>query len=682
MAINLDNENQEQGVETEEELGLVSNNESVVAPKEEVDENGDKIVSFDNLELDEGDAPLILSEKSEDELIKEKAAEVKDRIDEVEAKSQEDLSIDWDAIEYKDKDRKIPMISQDDRQILLESNILGCTEKEFLDIVRLMEQMITEKPGENEPILENGFTERQQSGRESLAQFQSLARDSLMKIKSKENVIRAIHFQNIREAMSMMIDNRYLGDKTKFNLIDLGKIGFFANFVESMLGPDIKDLEKRIDRVIYNLFDIDEFQDDYIEALALLKRVYDNIYRTSFVTADKRFTDLKEKTLIFRYLMFHIGLDEKPEINKEDSFSITDSESSLSRELDNVASSGMFTRHDVFDKQMIIDATQASYDAREAFISLFRNEETKEKMKEWLNRLNIYWGNKLRVHQSRSKMTIKELRESFGAYTDEEQEMIAKGMKPSELPYRELSNNFDQFKLFKKQAILFDGCALIGEVVASEYHTNQLRQLFDYIHSLVYHGLYVRFIRDCVYYEPNDEYEQDEEDNDFVDYSVLFESDTGSDTVIKDEKKSQEYKDYIKALKGQRKHKNPYSRSFTKSSIKNAWLDNINISISLMEAAETGEGKLEKIQKAMGKDFFDKESVLTVLLLMLDKKEAFRVINKSMAILSKSLFTELQDKLVNFKIQPKEPIGGDKRKKHMSKKKRKELKEKMSKVRK
>lgn len=680
--MNLDEENKPQVENDEEELGLVSNNESVNGPKEEVDENGEKVVSFEGLELDEGDAPLILSEKSEEELLKEKAEDVKNRIDEVEAKAQEDLSIDWDAIEYKDKDKKIPMISQDDRKILLESNILACTEEELLGIIRMMEQMILEKHSEDEPILEHGFTERQQSGRESLAQFQTLARDSLMKIKSKENVIRAIHFQNIRESMSMMIDNRYLGDKKKFNLIDLGKIGFFANFVESMNGPNENDLAKRINKVIYNLFDIDEFQDDYIEALALLKRVYDNIYRTSFVTADKRFTDLKEKTLIFRYLMFHIGLDEKPEINKEDSFSVTDSQSSLSRELDNVASSGMFTRHDIFDKQLIIDATQASYDAREAFIGLFRNEETKEKMKEWLNNLNVYWGNKLRVHQGRSKMTIKELRESFGAYNDEEQEMIAKGIKPSELPYRELSNNFDLFKLFKKQAILFDGCALIGEVVASEYHTNQLRQLFDYIHSLVYHGLYVRFIRDCVYYEPNEDYEKDEEDSDFVDYGVLFESDAGGDATIKDEKKSQQYKDYIKALKTQRKHKNPYARSFTKSSIKNAWLDNINISIALMEAVDTGEGKLEKIQQAMGKDFFDKDSVLTVLFLMLDKKEAFRVINKSMAILSKTLFTELQDKLVNFKIQRKEPIGGDKRKKHMSKKKRKELKEKMNKVRK
>jgi len=383
--------------------------------------------------------------------------------------------------------------------------------------------------------------------------------------------------------------------------------------------------------------------------------------------------------------MFHIGLDEKPEINKEDSFSITDSESSLSRELDNVASSGMFTRHDVFDKHLIIEATQASYDAREAFISLFRNEETSAQMKEWLDKLNVYWGNKLRVHQNRSKMTIKELREIFGAYNDEELEMLSKGMKASELPYRELSNNFDLFKLFKKQAILFDGCALIGEVIASQYHTNQLRQLFDYLHSLVYHGIFVRFIRDCVYYEPNDKYEEDEENNDFADYALLFEQNSDGnpdDNLIKDTKKSQQYKDYIKALKTQRRHKNPYARSFTKSSIKNAWLDNINISIALMESVDTGDGKLEKIKKAMGEEFFDKDSVLTVLFLMLDKKESFRVINKSMAILSKILFTELQDKLVNFKIQPKEPIGGDKRKKHMSKKKRKELKAKMAKVRK
>ena len=192
-------------------------------------------------------------------------------------------------------------------------------------------------------------------------------------------------------------------------------------------------------------------------------------------------------------------------------------------------------------------------------------------------------------------------------------------------------------------------------------------------------------IRDCVYYEPNDKYEEDEENNDFADYALLFEQNSDGnpdDNLIKDTKKSQQYKDYIKALKTQRRHKNPYARSFTKSSIKNAWLDNINISIALMESVDTGDGKLEKIKKAMGEEFFDKDSVLTVLFLMLDKKESFRVINKSMAILSKILFTELQDKLVNFKIQPKEPIGGDKRKKHMSKKKRKELKAKMAKVRK
>lgn len=686
MTMNLDApENEETGASSEEELSLVSNNESVTSqPKEEVDENGEKLVVFDDLQLDEGDAPLVLKDKTEEEITKEKLDEAKSRIEEFNEKAQEDLSIDWDAIEFKDKDKKIPFITTSDKQILLESNILNCKEDEFDDMVRLMESMIVEEPAEGEEIFENGFTERQQYGREALAQFQSLARESLTKIRSKENIIRAIHFQNIREAMSMMIDNRYSGDKSKFNLLELGQVGFFANFMESMLGPNEKDLKNRLNRIIYNLFDVDEFQDDYMEAIALLKRVYDNMYRTSFVTADKRFTDLKEKTIIFKYLMVHIGLDEKPDINKEDSFSITDSESSLSRELDRVASSGMFKRHDIFDKQLIIDATQASYDAREAFIGLFKNEDTKEKAKEWLNKLNVYWGNKLRVHQSRSKMTIKELRESFGAYTDQEREMMANGMKASELPYRELSNNFDLFKLFKKQAILFEGCSLIGEVVASEYHTNQLRQLFDYIQSLVYHGIFVRFVRDCVYYEPNEEYEREEEDSDYVNYDTLFEADVDNpdERVIKDVKKSQQYKDYIKALKGQRRHRNPYARSFTKSSIKNAWMDNMNISIALMEASDNGEGKLEKIQKAMGKDFFDKESVLTVLFMMLDKQESFKVINKSAAILTKALFENLQDKLVNFKIQPKEPIGGDKRKKHMSKKKRKELKAKMLKVRK
>lgn len=658
----------------------------IIGSKDEQIQNKEyKEFEKSDLQLEEGDEPYEILENTPEELESKKVTKVNSALAQASIENDESIVIDWSVLRYEDKEKRIPEVSTQDVREIIQSGILQLSENDLTTMMRMARQMITDTPKEDEPIRENGFTDRQNSGRKMLAEFQTLARDTIAKIKSKENIIRAIHFQCIREAITFNIEKVYKSEPGHYDAIHLGKIGFFANILECFSGND-EEREKSLKKITGDLFDVDKNWSVHKISLAILKKFYENKYNVPFIIADRKVEELKEKVFVFRELLLKIALDIDPEIDLVDSHGLSDPDSEVSRELSYIASSGMFERgnYDRYKyRDTLVDFAKTVYKAKNDFIDMFnssKNPEKAEAAKKWLNELNVYWGNKLRYYQQQSGKNIKELRESFGALTDYERELIKNGTKVEDLPRRELSNNLDRFIDFKKQGTIFDGCAIIARVIASNYHKINLNELFAYLHSLIFSSYFNIFMEEFLEYEPNKDIEKIEDDENFIDYSVLFKAnvDDESGEAIKDNKKMESYKNYLnslKATKGKQKHSPTYA--YTVSSIKNAAFDNINISMTLLEAVENTDTKIEKIKTVMG-DFYDEQSVLTALFMLMDKKESFSSILESICKFDKDLFT-IFDNLVNsLSIKVPEPIGGNTRRKKLSKKERKKLKERIN----
>lgn len=658
----------------------------IIGSKDEQIQNKEyKEFNENELQLEEGDEPYEILENTPEELENKKVTKVNSALAQVSIENDESIVIDWSALRYEDKGKRIPEVSTQDVKEIIQSGILQISENDLNTILRMARQMITDTPKEDEPVRENGFTDRQNSGRKMLAEFQTLARDTIAKIKSKENIIRAIHFQCIREAITFNIEKVHKGESGHYDAVRLGKIGFFSNILECFSGND-EERTKSLKRITGDLFDVDKNWSSHKISLAILKKFYDNKFNVPFIIADRKIEELKEKIFIFRELLLKIALDIDPEIDPVDSHGLSDPESEVSRELSYISSSGMFERgnYDRYKyKDTLINFAKTVYKTKNEFIDMFnssKNPEKAEAAKKWLNELNIYWGNKLRYYQQQSGKNIKELRESFGALTDYERELIQNGTKVEDLPKRELSNNLDRFIDFKKQGTMFDGCSIIARVIASNYHKSNLVELFAYLHTLIFSSYFNIFMEEFLEYEPNKDLERIEDNEDFVDYSILFKANIEDESgeAIKDDKKMESYRNYLKSLKsakGRQKHSPVYA--YTVSSIKNAAFDNINISMTLLEAVENKDTKIEKIKAVMG-EFYDDQSVITALFMLMDKKESFASILESICKFDTDLFTIFGNSVNSLSINVPEPIGGNTRRKKLSKKERKKLKERIN----
>lgn len=567
---------------------------------------------------------------------------------------EDKVSIDWSSVEFEDDKKRIPAITGNDLDRIINSGILGdMKEKEFVEMLNMARNIIRTKL-KNEEIVDEelGLTQAQMDARTSLAHYQLLARETLASIKTKSNVLMATGFQTIREMLSLNYE--FLSEKNieKFNISEIVRKGFFANFVEFVfLNKEFGDLSNLFKNIFGNIHKIHTYCDNYYKSYTLLKKFFARSYKSPYIMANRKLSTLRERIYYFRTIIANLALDEEPEIFTEDSHSIHDPNSELSRNLDNLASTKMFTRHDLLHAEKIINATRLYYETREYFVKCGRSKDKKirENFDNWLKNLYKTWSSVYDELYKKTGKNSEELRIMFGGLTKEEEQMEKEG---KELPEREICDNIKLYDLFIKESLISEGCKIIEEIQANDFSIEELRSLFDYIHSIIFYAYIGEISLLFINYDP---IELDEEDEAYMMGSLFARNQ--NDPAVFDETKDVEgdkkqTKEDIKTMKERIKsyyEKNKSISLETRSYIKNAFIDLMEISLLVMNVPnfenENNANKEAILKQIMG-SFYMEDTVLNEFFKLINNSDAFDSLCVSISHYMQSMFEMLN---VSFK---------------------------------
>lgn len=649
--------------------------EKIIQEQEDGEESSEKTeLTGINVELDEGDIPVDVQEEPDSDW-ENKVIE------------ENNLSIDWDAIEFEDKDKKIPALSEEDIEKIVSTGYADYeTIRNMVDTSRMMlrihqsnsnnenDEIDIFEDMSNDPVGEDGLTESQRHAKCSLAHLQILARTTITNVKSKENIILSTNFNCIREILSRNFEYKYGKNKEAFTTEEQLKIlekGFFGNFYNTLVEFDEEELKKKIKGKFFKLLYMENTFDGYYNAIGVLKKMIDG-QKFTFLSAGAKIDKLIFDFENFNSLFMNLTINKEPSLDKESAAILSDPDSNLSSSLANLEKTGMFVRDDIDKLHENIEVCKMYFESKDKFVNLFKSKTSYDKMMEWLKALQNSWGSDYQRYRNKTKLSVEELADAFGMLTLEEKFEVQSN--PNAVKKEPKLDDYRKFNWFKRQQQLLEGTAYIGSVLSNKGSLSSVYGFFDYLATIVTRWYLYERLEEFMFYDPTDEYDEEEAFD-----KVFEESWEGKKEDWK------EFKSIVKTKYNMNRNINMYTRSF----LKNAIIDNVYFTLQMMEEIEPklnkehAGNKLERIKAVLG-DYYLEDSFINYIYLILDKKAGFdcmmdaeRRISKVVYSIMHEIFTN-EEKLDEF-IKANTPLPQVKRKKKLSKKERTKLKKKNNK---